>query len=150
MNGDRRADGQQARVVDAAIRIDAQWGCVSAWQYLRARGIAHATAARVLGKHGARRAGDAVHPAVRDALERQPETGIAQRSAMPQGAPARAEVPRTNVAAALAVERAIGRTATHGRHYAESLLRMYSLNTATVMRVLFEPHRRRRRPQAAP
>ncbi|AVR96151.1 hypothetical protein [Pseudoduganella armeniaca] len=141
-HGERRRDAYRARVVDAALQLDAHWGCVSAWHYLLRRGVPRAIAMRVLSKTGPRREADSVHPAVRDALARVPEVGIAQRAASETPA---SEHVRTNVAAAWAVERAIDHAATQGRYYAESLLRMYALDTATVMRVLNEPHRRRRR-----
>lgn len=139
MVSDRRRDLLQGRIVDAAIRISTLWGCVSAWHYLRDRGVSQDVAVRVLASSGARRSGDAAHPAVRDALEREATDGIAQRTGDDGEALARA-----NVASALAVERAIQLSAIHGRHYAESMLRMYGLDTRTIMRVLFEPHRRRR------
>lgn len=133
---ERRSDSQRARVIDAALQLDAQWGCVSAWHYLRRRGVHRPTAMRVLSKAGPRRQADSVHPAVRDALERTTTTGEHTQAELKA---------RTNVAAAWAVERAIDCAATQGRHYAEGLLRIYALDTATVMRVLNEPHRRRRR-----
>lgn len=141
MNPDRRHDLLQARIVDAAIRVSTLWGCVSAWHYLRDRGVAQAIAVRVLASSGVRRSEDARHPAIRDALARNPPGGIGQRSRDSAG---EEPVDRHNVAAAIAVERAIEFAATRGRHYAESSLRMYGLDTRTIMRVLFEPHRRRR------
>jgi hypothetical protein len=71
--------------------------------------------------------------------------GIAQRLPVAPVAVEEGAVPRTNVAAAFAVERAVGLLATRGRHHAESLLRIYGLERATVLRVLFEPQRRRLR-----
>lgn len=144
MTGDRRRDAHQAQRVDAALRIDALWGCVSAWHYLRMRGTTRAVALRVLDRGGLRRRTDAQHPAVRDALPRGPGGGIGQRAASSTVCDLAVAMPRTNVAAAYAVERAIELAATEGRQYAESLLRIYGLSTATIMRVLFEPHRRRR------
>lgn len=142
MQDDRRTDRNQAMAVNAAIRIDTLWGCVNAWRYLRSHGIARAIAIRVLRIEGPRRGTDNVHPAVRDALARVPEEGAGQRGGGAPVEPGQSE--RTNVAAAFAVEQAIRMASTEGRHYAESLLRIYGLDTATVMRVLFEPHRRRR------
>lgn len=150
MKEERRTDEHQARVIEAAIRIDALWGCVNAWRYLLARGVLRATAVRILMKNGARRDDDPQHPAIRDALERKPESGIAQRAELQHGTGDHEVMPRTNEAATMAVNRAIELSSTHGRHYSESLLRIYSLDTATVMRVLFEPHRRRRKAQAKP
>jgi hypothetical protein len=141
---DRRSDTHQAQRVDAALRIDALWGCVSAWHYLRARGTTRAVAMRVLDRGGPRRRTDAQHPAVRDALPRGPDGGIGQRAALATDGGLAAAIPRSNVAAAYAVERAIELATMESRQYAESLLRIYGLSTATVMRVLFEPHRRRR------
>lgn len=153
MSSDRRSDLLQAQRIDAAIRIDALWGCVSAWHYLRSRGTARGVALRVLGRGGPRRRSDSPHPAARDAMARGPDDGMDQRAASTataaegdsgESGDTGAATPRSNVAAAYAVERAIGLAATEGRQYAESLLRLYGLPTATVMRVLFEPHRRRR------
>jgi len=143
MTVERRANAQGAKVINAAIEVDGLWGCVRAWQYLRERGMSATVALRVLSKQGPRRSTDSVHPAVRDALARQPEQGMLQRS-HGSGAGPQTEIRRSNVATALAVEHAVNLSATAGRHYAESLLRIYGLDTATVMRVLFQPHRRRR------
>lgn len=144
MKRERRTDGHQAKVVEAAIRIETLWGCVSAWHYLHGRGVHRATAVRVLTKNGARRARDPQHPAIRDALEREPASGADQRiETMPEKPGDR--IQRTNLATAHVVERAIELASTQGRHYGEGLLRIYGLDTATVMRVLFEPHRRRRK-----
>jgi hypothetical protein len=134
---EKRIDLQATQVINAAIQIDTQWGCIRAWHYLADRRV---TAVRVLSKDGPRRCGDALHPAVRDAREKQAEHGMTQRAVVDTPEPA----PRSNQSAAVAVERAIALSSSADRHYAESLLRMYGLNTATVMRVLFEPHRRRR------
>lgn len=143
MSTERRINAQCARVINAAIEVDTLWGCVRAWRYLHLRQVAPDVAARVLSKAGPRRDSDAIHPAVRDALARAPTQGIAQRAQGPAGGPQTA-LRRGNLHVALAVEQAIGLSASADRHYAESLLRMYGLDTATVMRVLFQPHRRRR------
>lgn len=143
MSKERRVNAQRARVVNAAIEVDTLWGCVRAWRYLHLRQVTPNVAARVLSKVGPRRDTDAVHPAVRDELARAPDQGIEQRAQGADDDPQAARR-RTNVPVALAVEQAIGLSSTAGRHYAESLLRIYGLNTATVMRVLFQPHRRRR------
>ncbi|MRW93300.1 hypothetical protein GJ699_25250 [Duganella sp. FT80W] len=143
MSIEKRVDLQAAQVINAAIQIDTQWGCIRAWHYLAGRQVKPATAVRVLSKDGPRRCGDALHPAVRDARAKQAEHGMTQRAAVDTPKPA----PRSNQSAAVAVERAIALSSSADRHYAESLLRMYGLNTATVMRVLFEPHRRRRAPE---
>lgn len=144
MTEERRSDTLQARRIDAAIRIDALWGCVSAWHYLRVRGTRRAVALRVLDRGGPRRRTDAQHPAIRDAQPRGPKGEIGQRAAQGASGGLTATQTRTNVAAAYAVERAIELAATEGRQYAESLLRIYGLPTATVMRVLFDPQQRRR------
>lgn len=143
MSTERRINVQCARVINAAIEVDTLWGCVRAWRYLHQHQVTPGVGVRVLSKDGPRRDTDAVHPAVRDALARSPAQGIAQRS---HGADAGPQTMRrrSNVPVALAVEQAIGLSSTAGRHYAESLLRIYGLDTTTVMRVLFQPHRRRR------
>jgi hypothetical protein len=138
----RRRDDVRAKLIDAAIQVNTLWGCVAAWRYLRVHGVHQSTAQRVLARDGRRRATDTVHVAVRDAQERSPDTGIGHRAAAPGAAADTAE--RTNDATAAAVEHAIGRLATEGRHYAEGLLRLHGVHTNPVMRVLFEPHRRRR------
>lgn len=143
MSEDRRTDTQGARIVNAAIQVDTSWGCIRAWRYLHLRQITPDVALRVLSRDGPRRVGDAVHPAVRDARSREPIQHFDQRSQGSDGGP-QTGLPRTNLAAALAVEHAIRSAASVDRFYAESLLRIYGLNTATTMRVLFQPHRRRR------
>jgi hypothetical protein len=143
MTTERRVDAQGAKVINAAIEVDGLWGCVRAWHYLRVREMSSTVALRVLSSGGPRRSTDAVHPAVRDALARRPEQGMLQRS-HGSGAGPQTEIRRSNVGTAFAVEHAISLSATCGRHYAESLLRIYGLDTATVMRVLFQPQRRRR------
>ncbi|NYE63169.1 hypothetical protein FHW58_004397 [Duganella sp. 1224] len=142
MKYEQRQDRHCAKVIDAGIRMDTLWGCVSAWHYLQLRRVTPAVAARVLSKAGPRRREDALHPAVRDALATEPRAGIGQR-ADADAADAHPQPLRTNLAAALAVERAIGLCGAGDRHYAESLLRIYGLPTATIMRVLFESRRRR-------
>lgn len=141
MTEERRTDVQQKRVVDAAIRVDALWGCVTAWGYLRERGVSRDVALRILSRQGRRRNGETAHAAQRHALAQAAGYGTGQSVGAATGTVQR----RSNVAAAFAVERAIEFSLTAGRHYAESLLRIYSLDTVTVMRVLFEPERRRRR-----
>lgn len=42
MNEERRINAYQAKMVKAAIGIDALWGCVNAWHYLLSRGITRA------------------------------------------------------------------------------------------------------------
>ncbi len=148
MTKERRNDGHKARIINAAIQLDSAWGCVSAWRYLQQHHIAPAIALRVLTPDGPRRTGDALHPAVRDARERAPTLNIDQRAQGCEAGP-QTGLPRLNRAAALAVEHAIRSEATVDRHYAESLLRIYGLDTATMMRVLFQPHRRRRNSDGA-
>lgn len=143
MTTERRINAQSARVINAAIEVDTLWGCVRAWRYLHLHQVSPGIAVRVLSKAGPRRDADAVHPAVRDALARAPDQGITQRSCGSNAGP-QTKLRRRNLPAAVAVEQAIGMSATFGRHYAESLLRIYGLDTTTVMRVLFQPHRRRR------
>ena len=144
MEKEKRSDAQCAKIVNAAIELDSLWGCVRAWRYLQQHQVTPATAARVLSRQGPRRRTDALHPAVRDALARQPSAGMQQRS-QGTGAGPQTEMRRSNVSASCTVDQAIALCSTSGRHYAESLLRIHGQDTTTVMRVLFQPHRRRRK-----
>lgn len=140
---ERRKNAQLASIINAAIQLDTLWGCVRAWRYLHMRRVTPTTAARILSRDGPRRLADAEHPAIRDARERAAPQDIRQRAQGRDAGPQTGYL-RSNQATALAVDRAIRSAASVDRHYAESLLRIYGLNTATVMRVLFQPHRRRR------
>jgi hypothetical protein len=54
-----------------------------------------------------------------------------------------APTPRRNVELALIVDKAIQLKIERGRHYAEAFLRIYPVDTALVMRVLFDIRHRR-------
>lgn len=140
---DRRSDFPQSWRIDAAVQIDLLWGCASAWRYLRSRGTARAVAMRVLGRGGRRRRLDSRHSGNEHPQPRVIDGGIEQRTASAAYGDAGATIPRTNVAAACAVERALELAATGSGQYAHSLLRIYGLPTTTILRVLFEPGRRR-------
>jgi hypothetical protein len=142
MSTEKRYDQRGAMVINAAIQIATLWGCVSAWRYLAQRHVLPGTAARILSKAGPRRNGDAQHPAVRDALARRPAVGMAQRVTTATVQP----VPRHNLSTEATVEQAILLMGSIDRHYAETLLAIYGLDPATIMRVLFAPHQRRRPP----
>jgi hypothetical protein len=143
MTSDRRSDLSQSGRIEAAVQIDLLWGCASAWRYLRSRGTARAVAMRVLGGGGPRRRldfrhSDNVHPHPRVIDGR-----ISQRTASAAHSDTGAAMPRKNVAAACAVERALELAAADSGQYAHSLLLIYGLSTTTIVRVLFEPGRRR-------
>lgn len=143
---EKRNDTKCAVFVDAGIRVNTSWGCVSAWHYMRQRGVKPEVALRVLSPLGVHRSTDAPHPAARDKLAAQRETGIDHEDVLRRvrdetDAP---QSRRANDVTAAVCERAITFSETHGTQYAESMLRIYGLKTATVMRVLFEPRSRRR------
>jgi len=143
---EKRNDTKCAVFVDAGIRVNTSWGCVSAWHYLRQRGVERDVAFRVLSPLGAHRATDAPHPAARDKLAAERDTGIDGEDVLRRVRDG-TDVPqsrRTNEVTAAVCERAIAFSETHGTQYAESMLRIYGLKTSTVMRVLFEPRSRRR------
>jgi len=143
---ENRKDIQCAVVVDAGIRINTSWGCVSAWHYLRQRGVDQAVALRVLSPRGIHRSSDTPHPALRDRLAAELDTGvddedILRRMEKEKNVP---QSRRKNDVAAAICERAICFAETNSTQYAESMLRIYGLKVSTVMRVLFEPRSRRR------
>lgn len=144
MTDDQRKDQQTALAVAAGLDIDVLWGCVKAWRHMRMREVPRHVALRVLSQGGPRRATDARQP---------PSDQDRLRRSMPQvGArcPA-APAPRSNVELATIIDQALLLLERHDRHYAEEFLRMHSVGTATIMRVLYDPNRRRgetRRPQA--
>lgn len=51
---------------------------------------------------------------------------------------------RVNLATAAVCDRAVRVLNTAGRQYADTLLQMYGLKTATIMRVLYDPSLRRK------
>jgi hypothetical protein len=59
---EKRSDTKCAVFVDAGIRVNTSWGCVSAWHYLRQPGVERAVAFRVLSPLGVHRATDAPIP----------------------------------------------------------------------------------------
>lgn len=143
---EKRNDTRCAVFVDAGIRVNTLWGCVSAWHYMRQRGVEREVAFRVLSPLGIHRSTDAPHPAARDKLAAQPDTGTDHEDVL-RRVRDEMDVPqsrRANDVTAAVCERAIAFAETHGTQYAESMLRIYGLKTATVMRVLFEPRSRRR------
>lgn len=143
---EKRNDTKCAVFVDAGIRVNTLWGCVSAWRYMRQRGVEREVAFRVLSPLGAHRSTDTPHPAARDKLSAQSDTGVDQEDVL-RRVPDDMDAPqsrRTNDVTTAVCERAIAFAETHGTQYAESMLRIYGLKTATVMRVLFEPRSRRR------
>jgi len=97
-------------------------------------------ALRVLSKEGPRRAADAAHPALReDRLRRSIPTLSARNPATRVTAPC----PRNNLELATIIDEALVLLHRHDRHYAEEFLRMHSVGTPTIMRVLYDPTRRR-------
>lgn len=143
---EKRKDSKCAVFVDAGIRVNTSWGCISAWHYLRQRGVERDVVLRVLSPRGVHRSTDAPHPAARDKLAAEPDTGIDHEDLL-RRLGGDTDVPqsrRTNEVTAAICERAIAFAETHGTQYAESMLRIYGLKLSTVMRVLFEPRSRRR------
>jgi hypothetical protein len=72
---EKRNDTRCAVFVDAGIRVNTLWGCVSAWRYMRQRGVEREVAFRVRSPPGIHQSTDAPHPAARDKLAAQPDTG---------------------------------------------------------------------------
>lgn len=136
MTDDQRKDQQTALAVAAGLDIDVLWGCVKAWRHMRMREVPRHVALRVLSQGGLRRATDARQlPSDQDRLRRS----MPQVSARCPTAPA----PRSNVELATIIDQALVLLARHDRHYAEEFLRMHSVGMATIMRVLYDPNRRR-------
>lgn len=141
MNPDRRKRPQLALVVGAAQRLSRLRGCVPAWRYLRAQSIGSATALRVLSPQGPRRISDDQYatrqagrpgeggPALQAAPSHRPDSTVPER--------------RTNLVIADICDHAVALVNSESRQYAEGLLRIYGLKTATVMRVLFDSRQRR-------
>lgn len=140
MTDDQRHDHQTALAVAAALDIDILWGCVKAWRHMRMREVPRHVALRVLSKEGPRRSSDAAHPALHeDRLRRS----IPTLSARNPATRVTASCPRSNVELATIIDEALVLLHRHDRHYAEEFLRMHSVGTATIMRVLYDPTRRR-------
>jgi len=140
MTDDQRHDHQTALAVAAALDIDILWGCVKAWRHMRMREVPRHVALRVLSKEGPRRTTDAAHPALReDRLRRSIPTLSARNPAARVTQPC----PRNNLELATIIDAALVLLHRHDRHYAEEFLRMHSVGTATIMRVLYDPTRRR-------
>lgn len=132
------------QVINAGLNLDILWGCVNAWAYMRSRNVPRPVALRVLSKAGPRRAADEEHPAVRDSRLAPPPVAEAptQREAA-RVAVRPFPLPRTNHELASLIDHAIQLMTVRNRHYAEALLRIYSVDTPTIMRVLFDMRRRR-------
>ncbi|WUR14955.1 hypothetical protein E7V67_007545 [[Empedobacter] haloabium] len=136
MTIDQRKDQQTALAVAAALDIDLLWGCVKAWRHMRMREVPRHVALRVLSRGGPRRATDARHPGTREDRLRRSMPCISARSPS-------APCPRSNVELATIIDQALVLLERHDRHYAEEFLRMHCVGTATIMRVLYDPNRRR-------
>ncbi|MBB3117920.1 hypothetical protein [Pseudoduganella violacea] len=144
MEASKRKDEQMTLVVNAGLNLDILWGCVNAWAYMRSRNVPRPVALRVLSKAGPRRAADEEHPAVRDS--RLAPSPIAAAPTQREAARMVARpfpLPRTNHELAGLIDHAIQLMAVRNRHYAEALLRIYSVDTPTIMRVLFDLRHRR-------
>lgn len=137
MTNDLRKDQQTALAVAAALDIDILWGCVKAWRHMRMREVPRHVALRVLSQGGPRRGTDARHPGSRPDRLRQSIPCVSARSPT-------APAPRSNVELATIIDQALVLLERHDRHYAEEFLRMHCVGTATIMRVLYAPNRRRR------
>ncbi|NVE01169.1 hypothetical protein [Massilia sp. BJB1822] len=131
MHAYQRLDGHMAQIVNAGLKIDIFQGCVTAWIHMRGGGVPREVILRVLSKDGPRRD---------DGAEPNESPGVTQgKSTTIRPFP----LPRNNHELAALIDHAIQLMAARNRHYAEALLRIYSVDTATVMRVLFNPRRRR-------
>lgn len=133
MRAERRKDVLFARVVDAGLHVWSANGRVRAWHFLRTRGVRAADALRLLSPAGPRRDAAAA-----------PQQPAPETAGTPEAADQLA-CRRQNHQMAEVCEQGVRLNASHGRQYAESLLRMYGLKTGTIMRVLFDEHNRRRR-----
>ncbi|UGQ48236.1 hypothetical protein [Massilia endophytica] len=146
MNSDRRIDSRLASVVMSALRLSRARGRVQAWHYLRKRAFSAQIALRVLSTRGPRRNSD-VKPGYEAFTVPGTSTGGAEQRSVHMHMPGDAVSTlnrRVNETTAAICERAVRAIQTESREYAESLLRMYSLKTATIMRVLYHPTLRRR------
>ena len=143
--GDRRLDRRHAGIVASALRLSSARGRVQAWHYLRGRAIAAQVALRVLSTHGPRRNSDTRPDSESFTVPGTNAGGTEQRSLEFGLAGEMEQVPkrRVNELSAAICERALQSIHTESREYAESLLRIYSLKTATIMRVLYHPKLRR-------
>lgn len=160
MDGYKRKNRQMAQAVSAGLNVDILWGCVSAWAHMRSHDVPRDVALRVLSKAGPRRDSDEEHPALRDArMAQRPTSRRLAQGTDTVRAPALARrfpLPRTNHDLARLIDSAIQLMAVRNRHYAEALLRMYAIQTPTIMRVLFDTRHRRaavrnqRRPSRLP
>jgi hypothetical protein len=147
---ERRLNRRFAGIVAAALRLSKAGGRVQAWHYLRRCLIPAQVAFRVLSTHGPRRNAD-VRPAYDGRTVPGTNAGGAEQRSVQADAAQNGELMprrRTNHVSAAICERALQCIHTHSREYAESLLRMYELNTATIMRVLYHPKLRRRQHSA--
>jgi hypothetical protein len=147
MNGDRRLDSRVANVVASALRLSGAKGRVQAWSYLRSRAIPTQIALRVLSSRGPRRSSDARPDHQAFTVPGINAGGTEQRSVQLSLSGSEEPTPkrRVNQVTAMICERAVGALQTDSREYAESLLRMYSLKTTTIMRVLYQPELRRQK-----
>ncbi|UMR28482.1 hypothetical protein MJ904_15080 [Massilia sp. MB5] len=140
MQAYQRLDGHMAQVVNAGLKIDIFQGCVTAWIHMRGGDVPREVILRVLSQDGPRR-DCGTEP------EKAPDAAQAKATAIRPF-----PLPRNNHELAALIDHAIQLMAVRNRHYAEALLRIYSVDTPTVMRVLFNPRRRRaasRRPRMA-
>ncbi len=140
MNDDQRHDQHTSLAVAAALDIDILWGPVKAWRHMRMREVPRHVALRVLSREGPRRSGDPQHPALGDDRVRK---SIPQLSARSPAVRAHAGCARSNSELATIIDQALVLLGRHDRHYAEEFLRMHCVGTATIMRVLYDPSRRR-------
>ena len=147
MNGDRRLDSRVAGVVTSALRLSSAKGRVQAWNYLRKQAIPTQIALRVLSSKGARRSSDARPDHQAFTVPGTNAGGTEQLSMQVTLSGSEEPTPkrRVNQVTELICERAIAALLTDSREYAESLLRIYSLKTTTIMRVLYHPELRRQR-----
>lgn len=151
-NSDRRLDSRVAILVTSALRLSRAKGRVQAWHYLRRSAISTQVALRVLSTRGPRRNFDAGPDYAAFTVPGTNADGAVQRSLQVSSGEGHETAPkrRVNQVAEAICERAIGAIHTESREYAESLLRMYSLKTATIMRVLYDSKLRRQQGGAKP
>ncbi|UTY60497.1 hypothetical protein [Massilia sp. erpn] len=131
MHAYQRLDGRMAQIVNAGLKIDIFQGCVTAWIHMCRGDVPREVILRVLSQDGPRRDCGTEHG------EAAGVTPGEARAIRPF------PLPRNNHELAALIDHAIQLMAARNRHYAEALLRIYSVDTATVMRVLFNPRRRR-------